>query len=144
MWGQSVTPSVWINNIVAVESTDRGAPSVWIKQHWVEADWLPIQVSIEWDFLILVGGGHLISCLGKVRCYKLLGSTHWTPSYFMIGYSQVHFKVRHTDVYIYKQDIYLFRVLCPYSLVLVRRSYILTTNITETEPGAEDPWTLQN
>ena len=41
------------------------------KQHCVEADWLSIQVSVEKDFWILVGRGHLISLLGEVRCYQV-------------------------------------------------------------------------
>ncbi|KAM1169040.1 hypothetical protein PS2_030618 [Malus domestica] len=46
------------------------------KQHCVEADWLSIQVSIEMDFRILIGRGHLISLLVEVRRYELLGSAH--------------------------------------------------------------------
>ncbi|KAM1043535.1 hypothetical protein ACFX2I_034692 [Malus domestica] len=52
----------------------------WHKQHCVEADWLPIQVSVEKDFRILVGRGHLINLLGEVRCYELLHSAHWKPN----------------------------------------------------------------
>ncbi|KAM2114300.1 hypothetical protein PS1_022312 [Malus domestica] len=43
------------------------------KQHCVEADWLSIQVSVEKDFQVFIGRGHLISLFGEVRCYSLLG-----------------------------------------------------------------------
>ena len=110
------------------------------KQHCVEADWLPIQVSAEKGFRILNGGGHLISPLGEVRYYELRHSAYQTPSDFMIGFSQVSFRVRHTDArttFTIKTYI-TFEYLCPYSLVLIRRAYTLTNIITVTESRTDD------
>ncbi|KAM2035404.1 hypothetical protein ACFX16_038501 [Malus domestica] len=42
----------------------------WHQQHCGENGRLPIQVSVEKGFRILVGRGHLISLLGEVRCYS--------------------------------------------------------------------------
>ena len=59
----------------------------------------------------------------------------------MIGYSQVSFRVRHSDgqtTFTIKKYI-SFEYLCPYSLVPVRRAYTLTNIITVTEPGGDDP-----
>ncbi|TQD73896.1 hypothetical protein C1H46_040598 [Malus baccata] len=58
----------------------------------------------------------------------------------MIGYSQVHFKVQHSDgrtTFIIKKFI-SFEYLCPYSLVLVRHTYTLMNIITEIEPDADN------
>ena len=110
------------------------------KQHCVDANWLPIQVSAEKGFRILIGRGHLISPLGDVRCYELRHSVYQTPSDFMIGYSQMSFRVRHSDgrtTFTIKTYITV-EYLCPYSLVSIRRAYTLTNIITVTESGADD------
>ena len=110
------------------------------KQHCVEAGWLPIQVSVEKDFRVLIDRGHLTSLLGEVRCYELPSSAHRTPSCFMIGYSQVSFRVRHSDgrtTFTVKTYI-CFEYLCPYTLVSIRRAYTFTNIITVTESGADD------
>ena len=84
------TSSVWINSTVKATDdifsldkhhyrsrTSRPRSTFSLdKQHCVEADWLSIQVSVEKDFRILIGKGHLISLLGEVRCYRLLHSAH--------------------------------------------------------------------
>ena len=98
------------------------------KQHCVEADWLTIQVSVEKGFRVLIDMGHLISLLGEVRCYELPSSAHQTPSWFMIGYLQVSFKVWHSDgrtTFTVKTYI-CFEYLCPYTLVSIRRAYTFT------------------
>ena len=110
------------------------------KQHCVEADWLPIQVSAQKGFRILVGRGHLVSPLGVIRCYELRYSVYWMPSDSMIGYSQVSFRVRHSDgrtMFTIKTYI-TFEYLCLYSLVSIRRAYTLTNIITVTESGTDD------
>ena len=110
------------------------------KQHCAEADWLPIQVSVEKGLRVLIDIGHLISLHGEVRCYELLSSAHRTPSCFMIGYSQVGFKVRHSDgqtTFTVKTYI-CFEYLCPYTLVSIRHAYTFTNIITVTESDADD------
>ena len=110
------------------------------KQHCVEAHWLSIQVSVEKDFRVLIDRGHLTSLLGEVRCYELSSSAHRTPNCFMIGYSQVSFRVRHSDgrtTFTVETHIY-FEYLCPYTLVSIRRAYTFTNIITVTESGADD------
>ena len=153
------TSSVWINSTVKATgdifsldkqhccrriSRPRSIFSL-DKQHYVEADWLSIQVSVEKGFRILLGRGHLISLFGEVRCYELLGSAHWTLSYIMIGYSQVSFRVRHSDgrtTFTIKTYIY-FEYLCPYTLVSIRCGYTFTNIITVTEFSTNGSWTSQ-
>ena len=110
------------------------------KQRCVEADWLSIQVSVEEGFRVLIDIGHLTNLLGEVRCYELSSSAHRTPSCFMIGYSQVSFRVRHSDgrtTFTIKTYI-CFEYLCPYTFVSIRRAYTFTNIITVTESGAND------
>ena len=105
------------------------------KQHCVEAGWLSIPVSVEKDFRVLIGRGYLISLLGEVRYYKFLSSAHREPSCFMIGYSQIGFRVRHSDgrtTFTVKTNI-CFEYLCPYTLVSIRRAYTFTNIITVAE-----------
>ena len=109
------------------------------KQHCAEADWLPIQISVEKGFRVLIDIGHLISLLGEVRCYELPSSAHQTPSCFMIEYSHVGFRVRHSDgrtTFTVKTYI-CFEYLCPYTLVSIWRAYTFTNIITVTESSAD-------
>ncbi|KAM2091916.1 hypothetical protein ACFX1T_030342 [Malus domestica] len=58
----------------------------------------------------------------------------------MIGYSQVGFRVRHSDgrtTFTIKTYI-CFEYLCPYILVSIRREFTLTNNITVTESDDDD------
>ena len=110
------------------------------KQYCVEAGWLSIQVSVEKDFRVLIDMGHLTSLLGEVRCYELSSSAHRTPSCFMIGYSYVGFRVRHSDgrtTFIDKTYI-CFEYMCPFTLVSIRRAYTFTNIISVIESGADD------
>ncbi|TQD95496.1 hypothetical protein C1H46_018908 [Malus baccata] len=73
-------------------------------------------------------------------CYSLLNSAHCTPSDFMIGYSQVGFRVRRSDgrtTFTIKTYI-RFEYLCPYTLVSIRREFTLTNNIIVTESDDGD------
>ena len=129
------TSSVWINSTVKATGgifsldkkhyrrrTSRSRSTFSLdKQHCAEADWLPIQVSVEKGFRVLIDRGHLISLLGEVRCYELPSSAHRTPSCFMIGYSHVGFRVRHSNgrtTFTVKTYI-CFEYLCPYTLVSI-------------------------
>ena len=110
------------------------------KQHCVEAGWLSIQVSVEKYFRVLIDRGHLTSLLREVRCYELSSSAHRTPSYFMIGYSQVGFRVRHSDGRTtFTDKTYIcFEYMCPFTLVSIRRAYTFTNIISVTESGVDD------
>ena len=152
------TSSIWINSTVKATGdifsldkqhyrrrTSRSRSIFSLdKQHCVEAGWLSIQVSVEKDFRVLIGRGYLISLLGEVTYYELLSSAHWKSSCFMIGYSQVGFRVRHSDgrtTFTVKTYI-CFEYVCPYTLVSIRRAYTFTNIITVAE--ADDSWTSQN
>ncbi|KAM2227909.1 hypothetical protein ACFXTI_014669 [Malus domestica] len=67
-------------------------------------------------------------------------SLAFSANYFMIGYSQVGFRVRHSDgrtTFTIKTYI-RFEYLCPYTLVSIRREFTLTNNITVTESDDDD------
>ena len=133
-------PSVWINSTAAAESADREAPSVWINSTASRStDYLSKSRSRK-VFEPLLAEVTLLSFLGIVRCYELHCSAYWPPSGFMIGYSQVSFRVRHSDgrtTFTIKTYI-TFEYLCPYTLVSIRRAYTLTNIITVTESGSDD------
>ncbi|KAM1686988.1 hypothetical protein FF1_034748 [Malus domestica] len=67
-------------------------------------------------------------------------SLAFSANCFMIGYSQVGFRVRHSDgrtTFTIKTYI-CFEYLCPYTLVSIRREFTLTNNITVTESDDDD------
>ena len=62
----------------------------------------------------------------------------------MIVYSQVGFRVRHSDsqtMFVIKTFI-RFEYLCPYTLVSIRRDFTFTNTVTIAESDDDEPLTL--
>ncbi|KAM2960624.1 hypothetical protein FF1_030293 [Malus domestica] len=88
-----------------------------------------------------------VGYLSKSRSRRISGSLlievislASSANYFMIGYSQVGFRVRHSDgqtTFTIKTYI-CFEYFCPYTLVSIRHEFTLTNNITVTESDADD------
>ncbi|KAM2122656.1 hypothetical protein ACFX1Q_020306 [Malus domestica] len=88
-----------------------------------------------------------VDYLSKSQSRRIFGSLlievislAFSANYFMIGYSQVGFRVRHSDgrtTFTIKTYI-CFEYLCPYTPVSIRREFTLTNSITVTESDDDD------
>ncbi|KAM1097537.1 hypothetical protein ACFX19_015180 [Malus domestica] len=117
--------SVGIDNTVAVESADLAVSSVGI------------------DSTASRATGYLSKSRLRRTSESLLVeviSSAFSANYFMIGYSQVGFRVRHFDgrtTFTVKTYI-RFEYLCPYTLVSIRREFTMTNTIPVTETNDDD------